>query len=77
MDAYRRALSAYLTPKDRTQEALAERAKCTQAAISRYVTGERFPDANTARNIHDATDGDVPFETWQGVAAEKFLGEAA
>lgn len=77
MDAYRRALAAYLEPEDRTQDALASRINRTQAAVSRYVTGERFPDAATARLIHDATAGSVPFETWQQVAAAKYLGEAA
>jgi transcriptional regulator with XRE-family HTH domain len=81
MNAYSRALSAYLDPKgrpaDRTQEALADQARVTQASISRYMTGDRFPDAETAQRIHDATDGHVPFDTWRSVAAEKFLGEAA
>jgi transcriptional regulator with XRE-family HTH domain len=74
MDAYRTALSAYLEPKDRTQEGLAAAIGCKQPTINRYVNGERFPDAATARLIDEATDGAVPFETWRSVAAEKFLG---
>lgn len=77
MDAYSRALAAYLAPEERTQEALAADVGTTQAAISRYATGARFPNAETARTIHDKTDGAVPFETWQEVAAAKFLGIAA
>lgn len=77
MDDYRKALSAYLEPKERTQEALAGKIDRSQAAVNRYANGERFPDAETARRIHDATDGEVPFEVWQQVAATKFLGAEA
>lgn len=77
MDAYRSALAAYLEPRDRTQEDLASKARCTQASINRYVNGVRFPDADTARRIDEATDGAVPFSTWQAVATARLLGEAA
>lgn len=78
MDAYRRALSAYLEQPDRTQEALAAEIGCTQPAVHRYVNGDRFPKSETARLIHKATKGAVPFEIWQQVALERFgIGEAA
>lgn len=77
MNAYRRALVAYLEPDDRTQQGLADLTKLKQATISRYVTGERFPDAKAARAIHDATNGDVSFAVWAEVATERLLGEAA
>lgn len=78
MDAYRRALSAYLEPADRTQEGLADAIGCTQPAVNRYVNGQRFPDAEMARKIHEATAGSVPFELWQSVAMERLgMGEAA
>ena len=76
MDAYRRALSAYL--EGRTQEELAIRIGHKQPIINRYVKGERFPTAKMARKIHDATDGRVPFALWQQVAIEKLgIAEAA
>lgn len=77
MDDYRRALAAYLAPDDRTQETLAAAVGCSQAAINRYVNGVRFPDAGRARDIDRATDGAVPFGTWQRVATARLLGEAA
>lgn len=78
MDDYRLALSAYLEPDDRTQDALAERVGCSQPTIHRYVSGDRFPDAETARKIDTATAGEVPFSTWQKVAMARLgIGEAA
>jgi transcriptional regulator with XRE-family HTH domain len=75
--SYSKALAAWLEPDDRTQDALATRIGKTQAAVNRYAKSLRFPDAETARAIHEATDGAVPFELWQQEAASKFLGEAA
>ena len=78
MEAYQKALAAYLEPADRTQAALADKIGKTQAAINRYVNGARFPDAQTARQIHDATDGAVPFELWQSAALTRLgIEEAA
>lgn len=77
MDAYRKALSAYLEPADRTQESLADAIGHSQPTVNRYVNGERFPNAATARKIDAATDGKVPFELWQRVATERLFGEAA
>lgn len=75
MDAYRRALSAYL--QDRTQEALAVEIGHGQPVINRYVTGERFPTADIARKIHAATEGAVPFDLWQTVALEKLISRGS
>jgi len=33
--------------------------------VTRYANGKRFPDADTARAIDDATDGAVPFDAWR------------
>lgn len=78
MDAYRRALAAYLSSDGRTQEALAAEIGHSQPAVNRYVNGERFPNAATAKEINRATSGAVPFELWQQVAIERFgIGEAA
>jgi transcriptional regulator with XRE-family HTH domain len=77
MDAYRRALSAYLEPQDRTQEGLALKIGRTQPAVNRYVNGERFPDAETARKIAEATDQAVPFDLWQRVAMDRLGMEDA
>jgi transcriptional regulator with XRE-family HTH domain len=35
--------------------------------IRRYRTGEREPDADTMKNIFDATDGQVTPNDWVGV----------
>jgi transcriptional regulator with XRE-family HTH domain len=78
MDDYRRALGAYFEPKERTQEALANRIGRSQAAVNRYVNGERFPDADTARKIEEATEGAVPFDLWQRITMDRLgMGVAA
>lgn len=72
MSIYATALRAYLdSPGALNQNDLADRADCTQAAISRYAKGKRFPDAKTAARISEATKGEVPFDTWRQVAAER------
>lgn len=72
MNIYAKALEAYLKlPDALNQNDLAEKAGCTQAAISRYATGKRFPDAATAQGISEATADRVPFSTWRQVAAER------
>jgi transcriptional regulator with XRE-family HTH domain len=75
--SYSKALAAWLDSDGRTQDALADKIGKSQAAVNRYAKGWRFPDAQTARLIHDATEGGVPFETWQQEASARFLGEAA
>ena len=72
MDIYRAALSQYLDPPERTQEALGAAIGKSQVAISRYVNGERFPDVDTARAIDAATDGAVPLSLWRADAAQRF-----
>lgn len=64
MSNYQAALAAYL--KDGNSESdLAQAAGCKQATINRYRHGKRFPDAEQARKIADATKGAVPFDLWQ------------
>lgn len=79
MSIYAKALKAYLeSPGALNQNDLAERADCTQASISRYSTGERFPDAPTAARISQATGDKVPLDTWRQVAADRAgLGDMA
>lgn len=77
MDDYRKALGAYLEPDSRTQEALATAIKRSQPSVNRYVNGERWPDAITARAINAATEGAVPFDLWQRVTMQRFGMELA
>jgi transcriptional regulator with XRE-family HTH domain len=79
MNIYARALEAYLNrPNAPNQNELAERSGTTQASISRYATGERFPDVETAKRISGATNDEVPLDTWRRVAAERAgLGDLA
>lgn len=72
MNAYASALAAWLAPQDRAQERLGAAIKRSQAAVSRYAKGDRFPDAGTARLIEKATSGVVPFALWREVAAQRF-----
>lgn len=72
MSIYSQALGAYLKQPDAKKQAdLAEEAGCTQASISRYATGERFPNAAVASKIDEATGGNVPMSLWRIVAAER------
>lgn len=78
MDAYSRALSAYLEVEGRTQEELAADIGSNQPTVNRYKQGTRRPDASTARKIHEATKGAVPFELWQRITIERLgISEAA
>jgi len=77
MDSYSTAIERYLAPADRTQAKLADAIKTSQAAVSRYANGERFPDAATAREIDKATDGEVPFSLWQQEMAQRVGLDAA
>ena len=71
MNPYASSLAAYLKPEDRAQGVLADAIGKTQASVSRYANGERFPDARTALAIEKATGGLVPFVLWQSVAARR------
>jgi transcriptional regulator with XRE-family HTH domain len=74
--SYTKALTEYLTGT--TQSALADDAGITQASVSRYVAGERFPERDVAEKIDRATGGKVPLSLWQAeMAARLGLGEAA
>jgi len=65
MDTFQSALEAYLARAENAEVALAEKVGRSQAAINRYRNGKRFPDANTARAIHEHTCGQVPYSAWQ------------
>lgn len=72
MSIYSQALKAYLeTPGAMNQSDLAERAECTQAAVSRYAKGSRFPPREIAERIEEASGGAVPMTLWRVVAAER------
>lgn len=67
-------LSRYLAgPPKRSQTDLAERVGKTQQTISRWKSGEDEPtDLDTQLKLEQATDGEVPVESWlseQGRAA--------
>lgn len=72
MNTFQSALAAYLAKDENAECVLAEKVGRSQAAINRYRNGKRFPDAVTARAIHDQTDGEVPFAAWQ----EDFLARS-
>ena len=65
MDSFQTALAAWLELDGNTQTALAQAIDKSQVAVRRYSLGERFPDAETARKIDEATAGAVPFANWQ------------
>lgn len=70
MNAYAAALADYL--KEGRQADLAEAAGCTQATISRYASGNRFPARDIAEKIDRATEGQVPLALWIAAAAKHF-----
>lgn len=70
MNAYATALADYL--KEGRQADLANAVGCKQATISRYATGNRFPDRNIAEKIDKATEGKVPLAIWMAAAAKHF-----
>lgn len=70
MSSYATALTAYLETEK--QHDLAHAVNRTQAAISRYAKGKRFPDRTTAELIDKATEGKVPLALWMGEATKRF-----
>lgn len=76
MNAYQSALRHFLSREGIRQEDVAAKINKSQPALNRYAKGLRFPDADTARKIDEATGGVVPFELWQSVAMER-MGIAA
>jgi transcriptional regulator with XRE-family HTH domain len=78
MDAYQSALRHFLGRDGVKQDDFAAKIKRSQPALNRYARGHRFPDAETAKLIDEATEGVVPFKLWQSVALERLgIGEAA
>lgn len=57
-------LRRYLSCNAITQADFACDLGVTQATISRYVRGERFPSPDTIKAIHRATDGNVSIADW-------------
>jgi hypothetical protein len=64
MQTYADALKAYLDKPENKVTDLAAAVGTFQPNITRYQTGERFPNAEMARKIDDATKGAVPFSLW-------------
>lgn len=64
MTSYSDTLAAHLKARDLTDQEFGEQIGVKQPTVCRYRKGDRFPDANMARKIHDATDGAVPFDCW-------------
>lgn len=71
MGTYSDTLKAHLGGDDVNQERIAEAIGKSQASVSRYAKGLRFPDADTARAIERVTAGAVPFAIWQNEAMER------
>jgi DNA-binding transcriptional regulator YdaS (Cro superfamily) len=76
MGNYKDALAAFLAKDENAETALASQVGKSQAAINRYRNGKRFPNADTAREIERATEGQVPFAVWQAEMARR-VGIAA
>jgi ribosome-binding protein aMBF1 (putative translation factor) len=65
MQTYAEALKAFLAKPENKVTDLADKVKTHQPNITRYASGERFPNADMARLLDSATDGEVPFSLWQ------------
>lgn len=63
MTSYSDTLKAYLA--DKRQADFADAIGTTQASVNRYVNKVRFPEADIARRIDEATGGEVSFAIWQ------------
>ena len=64
MQTYADALKAYLAKPGNKVTDLAEKVETHQPNITRYASGERFPNADMARLLEAATGGEVPFALW-------------
>lgn len=60
-------LSDYLARERLTNKAFGDLIGVTQATVSRYATGERFPDKDTQKLIFDATGGEVTPNDFCGI----------
>ncbi|MDH7973710.1 hypothetical protein QH494_16075 [Sphingomonas sp. AR_OL41] len=71
MSEYHSTLAAYLNADANKQSVLAVAIGKSQAAVSRYAGGTRWPDLETARAIDASTGGAVPLSLWQIEAARR------
>lgn len=69
MSTYAASLDAYLRRPENKVIDFAEAVGTHQPNITRYRLGHRFPSAEVARKIDDASRGEVSFELWR----EEFL----
>ena len=67
---YTETLAAYVS--ETTQAKFAADAGLTQASVSRYLAGERFPNRDAAEKIERASEGRVPLVLWQSEAAHRY-----
>lgn len=67
---YTETLAAFVA--ETTQAKFATDAGITQASVSRYLAGERFPNRDAAEKIERASDGKVPLALWQLEAAHRY-----
>ncbi len=65
MSRYSEALDAFLKKPGNSVTGLAEKVGTSQPNITRYRADERFPNADMARMIDRATEGEVSFMIWQ------------
>lgn len=62
-------LGTYLKDKGLSHEAFAKEVEATQATITRYVRGDRFPTPQMIVKIAKATNGEVSASDWYEKAA--------
>lgn len=60
-------LSEFLQENGMTQTAFSEQIGCKPAVISRYVNGERIPEPEIMKNIHEITGGLVTANDFYGL----------
>lgn len=79
MSTYQSLIRAFVDDPANSQLALAAEIGKSQAAISRYAKGLRFPDAETARALDIASGGKIAFSVWQAEAMARigFANERA
>lgn len=68
---YGEALAAFLKSNSISQAKFARRVGCSQPTMCQFTQGARFPNKKVARNIHEESGGQVPFNLWQIAAIDR------